>query len=806
MELVVDRICQELSLPRAGVAAVVGLLNEGNTVPFIARYRKEATGSLDEVAIRAVEDRVAYFKELLERRETVLKTIDKQGKLTSELKDRIESTWSKTELEDLYLPYKPKKRTKATDARERGLEPLLDALLADTTGADPLMLAASYVKEDQEGTQTPSQCVEGAGHILAERLAEDADVRAWLREAFFEHGTLVSTLREERKDGQEALRFKSYWDYKEAIKKMPAHRILAVRRGEKEEILSVKLLVERESLVTQLVSRVKVESASGFRRSLHDVCGDAFDRLLAPTLETDVRVEAKKKADAEAIKVFQTNLDHLLLAPPAGQMCTLGVDPGIRTGCKLAVINRLGQFMETATIYPLEPKRDFEGSRAVLEAIATKYPLEAIAVGNGTGGREAESFVRQWLRDSGREGVICVSVSEAGASVYSASEVAREEFPEQDVTVRGAISIARRFQDPLAELVKVEPKSIGVGQYQHDVNQTALKKSLDEVVESCVNRVGVDLNSASYKLLAYVAGIGETLAKNIINYRFEHGAFLHREQLMAVPRFGEKAFLQSAGFLRIRDGENPLDASAVHPEAYPVVQRICQLTGKTIPELVGNEAVLAGLDPKLFVDERFGLETVTDIIAELRKPGRDPRQRFEAVQFLEGVNKPSDLEPGMELPGIVTNVTDFGAFVDVGVHQDGLVHLSEISHSYIKTPADSLTVGQSVKVKVLNVDLQAKRISLSIKALLPVPAGQARSEHARPQGGRPRRPEGQEGRPERGPKREGQREARRPDAKRPEARRPDARRPDTKRPDARQSDSKGASLDDLLAKFNKGLR
>jgi len=824
VELVVDRICQELSLPRAGVAAVVGLLNEGNTVPFIARYRKEATGSLDEVAIRAIEDRMTYFKELLERRETVLKTVDKQGKLSPELKARIVATWSKTELEDLYLPYKPKKRTKATDAKERGLEPLLDGLLADESGADPLMLAASYVKEDQEGLKTPSQCVEGAGHILAERLAEDVDVRTWLREEFYEHGVLQATLRDERKDGQEALRFKSYWDFKEPIKKMPAHRILAVRRGEKEEILSVKLLVDRERLVTQLVFRVQVNPQSSYRKLLHEVCGDAFDRLLAPTLETDVRVEAKKKADVEAIKVFQTNLDHLLLAPPAGQMCTLGVDPGIRTGCKLAIINRLGQFMETATIYPLEPKRDFEGSRLVLEQLAKKYPLEAIAVGNGTGGRETESFIRQWLKDTDRQGVICISVSEAGASVYSASDVAREEFPEQDVTVRGAISIARRFQDPLAELVKVEPKSIGVGQYQHDVNQTALKKSLDEVVESCVNRVGVDLNSASYKLLAYVAGIGETLAKNIIHHRFEHGAFKKREQLMEVPRFGEKAFQQAAGFLRIRDGENPLDSSAVHPEAYPIVQRICQLVGKTLPELVGNEAVLGGLEPKLFVDERFGVETVTDIIAELRKPGRDPRQGFEAVQFMDGVHKPSDLEAGMELQGIVTNVTDFGAFVDVGVHQDGLVHLSEISHTYIKNPADALTVGQAVKVKVLNVDLQAKRISLSIKALHAAPAGQGQPEQR--QHARPPRPQGvaPRGDAPRGhaPRSDKPREPRRPEPKRearPAAGRPDPGRPDPGRPDpakqggrrpeskpAGRPETKGASLDDLLAKFNKGIR
>ena len=816
VELVVDRICQELSLPRAGVASVVALLNEGNTVPFIARYRKEATGSLDEVAIRAVEDRVTYYKELLERRDTVLKNIDKQGKLTPELKARVENAWSKTELEDLYLPYKPKKRTKATDARERGLEPLLDALLADESGADPLMLAAPYMKEDQEGLQTPSQCVDGAGHILAERLAEDADVRAWLRIEFHETGIISSALRDEKKESNEALRFKPYWDFKEALKKMPGHRVLALRRGEKEEILTVKLSVDREKYVTQLVSKVAVNPRSGYRPSLHAVCEDAFDRLLAPTIETDVRMDAKKKADLEAIRVFQTNLDHLLLAPPAGQRCTLGVDPGIRTGCKLAIINRLGQFMESATIYPLEPKRDFEGSRAILEQLASKYPLEAIAVGNGTGGREAEAFIREWLKDTERTGVICVSVSEAGASVYSASDVAREEFPEQDVTVRGAISIARRFQDPLAELVKVDPKSIGVGQYQHDVNQTALKKSLDEVVESCVNRVGVDVNSASYKLLAYVAGIGESLAKNILQHRFEHGAFKTREQLMEVSRFGGKAFLQAAGFLRIHDGENPLDASAVHPESYPVVQRICQLAGKTVPELIGNDSLLDGLDPKLFVDDRFGVETVKDIIAELKKPGRDPRQRFEAVQFMEGVNKPSDLEAGMELQGIVTNVTEFGAFVDIGVHQDGLVHLSEISHSYVKSPSDVLSVGQAVKVKVLAVDLQSKRIGLSIKALQAAPAGQ------RPDGPRPerhhhrphhdRRPEQpRENRPPRPahaqkPKDDGRRDERRPEQRGNVQR--DAAQRDAAQRDAahRKPEVKGASLDDLLAKFNKGIR
>jgi len=790
-EAVLARICKELSLPKVRVAAAMALLAEGNTVPFIARYRKEATQSLDEVAIRAIEERMAYFGELLDRRATVIKTISKAGKLTPELKSKIENAWTKTELEDLYLPYRPKKRTKATIAKELGLEPLLDALLADDSGADPLMLAAPYVKEDKEGLATPSACLEGAGHILAERLSEDADVRVWLRQQFYDKGTLTSRLRcgcgnasapsEDRgaapaepeaetedtaepakdaqeqdqamptprakpahasKASQEALRFKPYWDYSEAIRKVPPHRILAIRRGEKTEVLAVKLVVDRERLVSELVSRVAVNPKSMYRASLHAVCEDAFDRLLAPTLETDVRIEAKRKADIEAINVFQTNLDSLLLAPPAGLTCTLGIDPGIRTGCKLAVINRLGQFMETATVYPLEPKRDLEGTAATLNALAEKYPLEAIAIGNGTGGREVEAIVQQWLVDSGREGIRIVSVSEAGASVYSASDIAREEFPELDLTVRGAISIARRFQDPLAELVKVEPKSIGVGQYQHDVNQTQLKKGLDDSVVSCVNRVGVDLNSASFKLLSYVSGIGEALAKNIVQWRYENGAFHRRDQLMDVPRFGEKAFQQSAGFLRIRGGENPLDASAVHPESYPVVQRICQLTGRTIPELIGNEPVLDSLDPKAFTDERFGLETVQDIIGELKKPGRDPRQRFESVRFNEGIRKFSDLQVGMELSGIVANVTDFGAFVDVGVHQDGLVHRSEIAHTFIKRPSDALTVGQPVRVKVVSLDQDAKRIGLSIKALLAPPTRPARTERpARPE--RPSKPPGQ---------------------------------------------------------------
>ncbi|HEY3270100.1 MAG TPA: Tex family protein [Geothrix sp.] len=840
MDQVLDLMAKELKLPRAGVAAIVALLEEGNTVPFIARYRKEATGSLDEVAIRAVEDRHAYYKDLLDRRKTVLKSIDEQGKLTPELKSKIEATWVKAELEDLYLPYKPKKRTKATVARERGLEPLLDSLLADESGADPFLIAEPFIK-DEDGLRSPSECMEGAGHILAERLTEDAGIRAWLRLEFHEQGVLKSEIREERKTDQAALRFKPYFDFSEPIRKIPSHRLLALRRGEKEEILNVKLLVERENLVSQLVSKVPVSPGSGYRRFLNEVAGDAFDRLLSPTIESEVRYEAKKKADGEAIKVFQTNLDHLLLAPPAGQCCTLGVDPGIRTGCKLVVINRLGQLVQNEVIYPLEPKRDLDGSRAILEKLCAGNPIEAIAIGNGTGGREVEAFIREWLRETNRTNLICVSVSEAGASVYSASDIAREEFPEHDVTVRGAVSIARRFQDPLAELVKVDPKSIGVGQYQHDVNQTALKKGLDDVVESCVNRVGVDLNSASYKLLAYVAGIGEGLAKSIVAHRFEHGAFRRREQLMEVGRFGAKAFQQAAGFLRIRDGEDPLDASAVHPESYPVVQRICQLTGKTVSELIGNDAVLDGLDPKLFVDERFGVETVKDILAELKKPGRDPRHQFEAVQFREGVNKPSDLEVGMELQGIVTNVTDFGAFVDVGVHQDGLVHLSEIAHRYVKNPADALSVGQAVKVKVLAVDLEAKRIALSIKAMLAAPEGadrpqphhrrpQGRPEgnrprpqgprpprpqsgpqagpltSARPQGPRPPRPEGpRPPRPEgpRPPRSEGARPPR-PQEARPTRPERENRPPQPKRePDVPAT---GTSLSELMAKFNKGHR
>ncbi len=785
MDLVLDRISAELKLPKDRVAAVAALLAEGNTVPFIARYRKEMTASMDEVAIRAIEDRSNYYKELLDRRASVLKNIEEQGKLTPELKAKIEAAWVKAELEDLYLPYKQKKRTKAIQAKERGLEPLLESLLQDESGADPLMLACPFVKDGEEGIETPSACVDGAGHILAEMLAENAEIRQRLRQVFHERGLLQSVLREEKKEAKEAQRFKPYFDFKEAIAKIPSHRLLALRRGEKEDILTVKLQVEREKLVPELVARIPVHPDSGYRPYLHGVAEDAFDRLLAPSIEVEVRMEAKRKADLEAIKVFQVNLDHLLLAPPAGQVCTMGVDPGIRTGCKLAVINRLGQFMEAATIYPLEPKRDIEGAQAILEQLCTKYPIEAIAIGNGTGGRETEVFLRDWIATSGRSGVICVPVSEAGASVYSASDIAREEFPEQDVTVRGAISIARRFQDPLAELVKVEPKSIGVGQYQHDVNQTALKRGLDGVVESCVNRVGVDLNSASYRLLAYVAGIGEALAKNIVEHRFQHGAFRKREQLLEVSRFGERAFQQSAGFLRIRDGEDPLDSSAVHPESYPVVQRICQLTGKTVPELVGNDEVLDALEPAQFVDEKFGVETVKDLIAELKKPGRDPRKRFEAVQFKEGVHRPEDLAIGMELQGIVTNVTDFGAFVDVGVHQDGLVHLSEISHQYVKNPAAALSVGQVVKVKVLALDASAKRIGLSIKALLPVPPGKPKADPARQEG------------------------ARRPDA-RPRGRNPKAareeRRPSQETPRKEPRPQTHSTLEDLIAKFGRGPR
>jgi uncharacterized protein len=822
VDQVLDLMARELKLPRAGVAAIVALLEGGNTVPFIARYRNEATGSLDEVAIRNVEDRHAYYKDLLDRRKTVLKSIDEQGKLTPELRTKIETTWVKAELEDLYLPYKPKKRTKATIARERGLEPLLDSLLADDSGADPFLIAEPFIK-DEDGLRSPSECMEGAGHILAERLAEDAGIRAWMRLEFHEQGVLKSEIREERKADQAALRFKPYFDFSEPIRKIPSHRLLALRRGEKEEILTVRLVVERENLVSQLVSKVQINPASGYRRFLNEVAGDSFDRLLAPSIESDVRYEAKKKADLEAIKVFQTNLDHLLLAPPAGQRCTLGVDPGIRTGCKLVVINRLGQLVQNEVIYPLEPKRDLEGSRAILEKLCAGNPIEAIAIGNGTGGREVEAFIREWLKETDRTGLICVSVSEAGASVYSASDIAREEFPEHDVTVRGAVSIARRFQDPLAELVKVDPKSIGVGQYQHDVNQTALKKGLDDVVESCVNRVGVDLNSASYRLLAYVAGIGEGLAKSIVAHRFEHGAFKRREQLMEVNRFGNKAFQQAAGFLRIRDGEDPLDASAVHPESYPVVQRICQLAGKTVPELIGNDAILDSLDPKQFVDEQFGIETVKDILAELKKPGRDPRHQFEIVQFREGVNKPSDLEIGMELQGVVTNVTDFGAFIDIGVHQDGLVHLSEIAHRYVKNPSEVLSVGQAVKVKVLAVDLESKRIALSIKALLAAPETAVRPPHQhrrparptvpptgqaaaprpprpnrpeRPQGPRPPRPEGNRPAPNRpaGPPRDA-RPARPAQAPKPAEPRREPSVPAT-----------GTSLSDLMSKFNKGLR
>ena len=704
-------LVEETGLKPFQVENTVALFREGATVPFIARYRKERTGELDEVQVRLIEERLAYFGELEERKVTVLKSIDEQGKLTPELKTRIETTRQKTELEDLYLPYKPKRRTKATIARERGLEPLAGLIAAQelTTGT-PEAAAAPFVDAAKE-VPDAAAALEGAGHILAERLAEDADARAVVRQLTWEQGLFVAKVAPDK--AGTVSKFEMYYDYREPLKVIPSHRMLAMRRGEKEEVL--RLLVETPE--AEILLRLKgglLRGASIFRPLLEKVAEDAYKRLISPSIEVELRLEAKQRADEAAIAVFAENLRHLLLAPPAGGKRVLGVDPGLRTGSKLAAVDGTGRFLEHVTIYPHTGEGRVAPARKELLRLVQSHGIEMVAVGNGTAGREMELFVRDTLREVGLA-LPVVMVSEAGASVYSASEIARDEFPELDLTVRGAISIARRLQDPLAELVKVDPKSIGVGQYQHDVSQTALKKALDAVVESCVNFVGVDLNTASWALLAYVSGIGESLARAIVRHRDENGPFPSRKALLKVPRFGAKAFEQAAGFLRIRGGTYPLDGTAVHPESYPLVERMAADLGVSLAQLVADPTLATRIELKRYVSETVGLPTLRDILEELKKPGRDPRAAFEAVAFRDDVREIADLQEGMILPGTVTNVTAFGAFVDSGVHQDGLVHISHLANRFVKDPAEVVRVGERVRVKVLSVDVPRKRIALSIK-------------------------------------------------------------------------------------------
>jgi len=708
-------IVEESGLPRQGVLQTVALLNEGGTVPFIARYRKEQTGELDEVQIREIEDLLSYHRELAERKATVLKSIEEQGKLSDELRTRIVECRKKTELEDLYLPYKPKRRTKATIARERGLEPLADLMAAQELGTGSALEAALPFVNAELGVPDAEAALEGAGHILAERLSEDADQRAMVRDLTREQGIFVSSVLGEGADP--AGKFKMYYDYQEPMKSIPSHRMLAMRRGEKESVLRLVLLAPEEEILGRL-KRKLVKGESIFKGQLESVATDAYHRLIAPSIEVELRLEAKTRADEAAIAVFAQNLRNLLLLPPAGGRRVLGVDPGLRTGCKLAALSETGRFLEHATIYPHTGGAKAEAAGAELAQLVERHDCRLIAIGNGTGGRETEIFVREALRKAGVKGET-VMVNEAGASIYSASEIAREEFPELDLTIRGAISIGRRLQDPLAELVKIDPKSIGVGQYQHDVNQTLLKKALDAVVESCVNFVGVDLNSASWALLSYVAGISESQGRAIVRQRDEQGAFPTRQSLLKVARFGPKAFEQAAGFLRIRGGENPLDNTAVHPENYPLVERMAADLGVSVAQLVADPGLSAGIRMERYVTEQVGLPTLKDILAELKKPGRDPREEFQSASFREDVSTIEDLKEGMILQGVVTNVAAFGAFVDIGVHQDGLVHVSELSHRYTKDPNEAVKVGQIVKVKVLAADAQRKRISLSIKQAEP---------------------------------------------------------------------------------------
>ena len=709
---ILTHVAQILQVPLKGLLATIELFDEGGTVPFIARYRKEATGNLDEVQIRAIEEKLAYFRELADRKQTILASIEEQGKLSDELKVRIQATLDKSELEDLYLPYKPKRRTKATIAREKGLQPLALYLWQQQSTGVPLNDFAATFVDAGKGVNSIEEALEGARHIVAEMVSEDADLRKTLRQAMWNEGVIVSHRIEAAKDENE--KFKMYYDYREPVKKIPSHRMLAIRRGEAESILYFGIELDAERPVAMLKSKV-MRVGGDWTPQLERAIEDAYKRLLNPSIQTEVRMELKQRSDTDAIQVFRENLENLLLAAPAGQLAVMAIDPGIRTGCKVAVVDETGKFLDHTVIYPHAPRNDVAGSMRALKSMVAKYHVRAISIGNGTASRETDALVRQFLKDEALTDVFSVVVSESGASIYSASDIARQEFPDLDLTVRGAISIARRLQDPLAELVKIDPKSIGVGQYQHDVDQRQLQQSLEASIESCVNRVGVDLNTASWALLRYVAGITERTALKIVEFRNEHGKFRSRVQLTAVPGIGPKTFEQAAGFLRIRGGENLLDMTAVHPESYQVVKQISASLAVPVEEIVRNPELLKNVNREGLVS--VGVYTLNDIFEELRKPGRDPRDKFVAPSFKDDVREITDLVAGMILEGQVTNVTKFGAFVDVGVHHDGLVHVSELANRYIADPAEFVKAGQIVKVQVISADAKTKRIALSMKAL-----------------------------------------------------------------------------------------
>ncbi len=707
-EIHIPKIAQELGLSPKQVHTTAGLLNEGATVPFISRYRKEATGSLDEVAITAIRDRLNQLMELDKRREAILKSLEERGQLTDELKEKILSAETMVVLEDIYLPYRPKRRTRATIAREKGLESLAQRLFAQED-MDPLAEAVAFV-DPEKGVESVEDALVGARDIIAEWVNEDQTARARMRDFYSSKAVFKSRVIPEKET--EGVKYKDYFNWEEPVNTAPSHRILAMRRGENEGFLTLRVLPPEDEALNILDSLfVKGEGPASqqVRMAVHD----SYKRLLSPSMETEIRLTTKKRADEEAIRVFVENLRQLLLAPPLGQKNVLAIDPGFRTGCKVVCLDRQGKMLHTETIYLLQSEKAAADAASKILKMCEQFRIEAIAVGNGTGGRETEAFIRSLDLS---KNIQLVMVNESGASVYSASEVAREEFPDQDVTVRGAVSIGRRLMDPLAELVKIEPKSIGVGQYQHDVDQGALKSSLDDVVVSCVNRVGVEVNTASRELLTYISGLGPQLAKGILEYRNEHGPFLSRGELKQVPRLGPKAFEQAAGFLRIRDGENPLDRSAVHPESYPIVEAMAGDLGCSVLDLIRDEKLRERIDIGKYVSEKVGLPTLSDILLELSKPGRDPREEFETFRFAEGVQKIEDVKPGMKLPGIVTNITAFGVFVDIGVHQDGLMHISELSNRFVKNPAEVVKVHQKVLVTVLDVDLERRRISLSMKS------------------------------------------------------------------------------------------
>ncbi|EKE04503.1 MAG: hypothetical protein ACD_20C00056G0002 [uncultured bacterium] len=709
--LIIENIIHDLNIKESSVKNTIELFQDGATIPFIARYRKEKTGGLNETQIKDIGEKFEYYTELEKRKEVILQSIKDQDKLTPQLEKEIINCTEKQKLEDLYLPYKPKKRTKATIAKEKGLEPLADFIWMQINPKNSKEEILSKYINPEKGVETIDQALNGALDIIAERISDDANIRSYLRNFAFSRGFIVSNVKKEW--AEKKSKFETYYNFSEPIKNSPSHRILAIRRGSKETVLSFKLEIDNDSAVDFIQSRIIQNKDFIFYGDIVKAIKDSYKRLLFPSIETEVFNLKLEEAEKEAINVFSKNLRNLLLSPPAGHKIIMGIDPGFRTGCKVAIIDQNGNFKEYKAIFPHEPQNKKQEAENILLNFINKYKVELISIGNGTASKETSVFVNEIIKKH-KLPVKSLMVSEAGASVYSASDIAIKEFPELDITVRGAISIARRLQDPLAELVKIDPKSIGVGQYQHDVNQAELKKSLDLTVESCVNLVGVELNTASVALLSYVSGIGKTTAQNIVDYRAQKESFQHRKELLKVAKLGPKAFEQCAGFLRIRNSKNPLDNSAIHPESYHIVEKMAKDLNVDIKNLIGNEDLVSKINLSSYVTDSVGMPTLNDIAQELKKPGLDPRKEFTSIEFSSDINEIKDLQTGMELEGTVTNVTNFGAFVDIGVHQDGLVHISQMSDKFVKSPYEIVSVGDNVKVRVLSIDKDLKRISLAL--------------------------------------------------------------------------------------------